>query len=155
MIVVSDTSCVSNLIALDALHLLPALYGEVIIPLAVERELRRTHGALPGFLQLRQPGNLAFIQSLAQQLDRGEAEAIALAKELHADRLLIDEKDGRAVALREHIPVIGVLGILLIARKRGMIPSIKDCLLRLEQEAGFYKDEALKASVLQAAGEEQ
>src|SRR6266705_1562947 len=116
MIVVSDTSCITNLITIGAVDLLSSLFGEVIIPPAVERELRRTHPAMPGFIQVRVPADRAFIENLWRQLDQGEAEAIALAKELRADRLLIDEKDGRSIARREGLAIIGVLGILLLAR---------------------------------------
>ena len=74
MIVVSDTSCITNLITIDAADLLSRLFGEVIIPPAVDRELRRTHATVPAFIQIRVPGNRAFIENLARQLDQGEAE---------------------------------------------------------------------------------
>ena len=154
MIVVSDTSCITNLITIGAVDLLSSLFGEVIIPPAVERELRRTHPAMPGFIQVRVPADRAFIENLWRQLDQGEAEAIALAKELRADRLLIDEKDGRSIARREGLAIIGVLGILLLARRGNLIPSVKDALMRLEHDAGFFIDDVVKASVLHEAGEQ-
>ena len=154
MIVVSDTSCITNLIAIQQADLMPALFGEVIVPPAVQTELLRTHASLPDFLRLQAPHDSRFVERVSAELDEGEAQAIALAKELKADRLLIDEKAGRAVALREGIPVIGVLGMLLLAKQRGLIASVGDCIGRLENEAGFHLDLQLKRSVLRDAGEE-
>src|SRR5512139_365238 len=101
MLVVSDTSCVSNLLTVGQASLLPRLFGEVLIPPAVERELRRFHSDLPEFLKRVTPIDQARVSRLRQELDEGEAEAICLACQVRADRLLIDESVGRAVALRE------------------------------------------------------
>jgi hypothetical protein len=91
MIVVSDTSPISNLVQIDQSSLLQRLFGEVIIPPSVERELRVEHTELPAFVQVRTPSSRELVDQWADQLDIGEAEAIALAQELGADRLLIDE----------------------------------------------------------------
>src|ERR1041385_3783110 len=98
MIVVSDTSCISNLVTVEHAHLLAQLFGEAIVPPAVETELRRFNPFLPDFLHLVSPANTILLSRLTQELDAGEAEAICLASELKADRLLIDEKHGREVA---------------------------------------------------------
>lgn len=95
MIVVSDTSCISNLLTIGHAHLLNELFGEVIIPPAVEDELQRFHSDLPDFLRRVAPRDSALLSRLAVEVDIGEAEAICVARELHADRLLIDEKLGR------------------------------------------------------------
>ena len=88
-----------------------------------------------------------------QTVDAGEAEAIELAKELHADRLLIDERKGRKLAVREGIPVIGLLGIVLLAKRRQLLPSARALLQRLELEAGMYLAEDLREAALKAVGE--
>jgi hypothetical protein len=77
--------------------LLPALIGEVLIPPAVELELLPFHGSLPAFLKRHPPQDQARLSRLRQELDPGEAEAICLACEVKAERLLIDETVGRAV----------------------------------------------------------
>lgn len=94
-----------------------------------------------------------FVNSLRATLDFGEAEAIALAVELNADRLLIDERLGRVIAVRSGLQVTGVLGILVAAKRRNLIQDVKPMLDALTQQVGFWVDEQLYAEVLQAAGE--
>jgi len=98
MIVVSDTSPLTALLTIGQSELLPQLFGEIIIPSAVKSELLRTHPALPGWLWVQSLRDETKAGLYAQSVDRGEAEAIALAEELHADHLLIDERKGRRLA---------------------------------------------------------
>ncbi len=86
-------------------------------------------------------------------MDSGEAEAIALARELHADRLLIDERKGRKLAEQEGIPVIGLLGVVLLAKRKALIPAARELLLRLEREAGMYLAEDIRNQALKTVGE--
>jgi predicted nucleic acid-binding protein len=90
---------------------------------------------------------------LQMELDVGEAEAIALAKELAADLLLMDGRRGRDIAARLGLRVIGLLGVLIEAKHRGMIPAVKPILDDLKAKAGFWVSQQLYARVLQAAGE--
>ena len=76
-----------------------------------------------------------------------------MAKEIHADLLLIDETLGREAARHENLPVIGLVGVLLIAKKKGLISSLGEVVELLENEAGFYLSRRLKARVLDVAGE--
>ena len=92
MIVVSDTSPLTALLSVREADLLPTLFGEVIIPEAVRDELLRCHSNLPHWLRVEAVSNAAESVQLGRAVDRGEAEAIELAKELRADRLLIDER---------------------------------------------------------------
>ncbi len=126
MIVVSDTSPMVALWKLGCLDILPALYGNVVVPREVETELRaRAHSnsareifeACAGWLTVRSP--LA-IQQFAG-LDPGETAAIALAKELRADALIMDERAGRKVSEREGIPTIGTIGVLELAARRELL----------------------------------
>ncbi len=132
MIVVSDTSAVSNLAIVNHLWLLEAIYQRVIIPDIVARELAAaSNPIIPAILQVGwiQTQSLTHSQ-LANQLqqerglDAGEANAIALALELQADDLLIDERLGRQEALRLGLSIIGILGILLVAKPRSLIPQV-------------------------------
>jgi hypothetical protein len=104
MIVVADTTPLRYLVVIEREHLLPALYGRVLIPPAVAEELnhkstpdvvRAWLASRPNWLEIRQP-----MHALPPEvdLDQGEREAIALDEELAADLLLIDEWDARLEA---------------------------------------------------------
>jgi predicted nucleic acid-binding protein len=153
MIVVSDTSPISNLLQIGRIELLLDLFGRVIIPPPVAHELQVEHGSLPTFLQVIRPTNAREVRRLTGLLDSGEAEAIVVAGELHADRLLIDEKAGRRVAQESGLRIIGLAGILLLAKQRGLIAQVREPLRQLVV-SGFYLDEEIQHQVLQAAGEE-
>lgn len=153
MIVVSDTSCISNLVTIGYGDLLSQIFGQVIIPPAVDAELRKFHSTIPNFITVHAPTATDHVNRLAREVDIGEAQAIALAHELKADRLLIDEKRGRTVAVREHLTVIGVIGVLLIAKTKGIIPSVRPLIDRLEREAGFRLAANVKKAALEQAGE--
>ena len=127
MIVISDTSAITNLAAIQHLQLLPQLYNQVIIPEAVYRELADIDPPVPGtlevqsvsWLEVRQVKDFGIVERLQNdaRLDPGESEAIALALELNADLLLIDERRGRAEADRLGLRITGLLGILASARE--------------------------------------
>ena len=153
MIVVSDTSPLTSLLQIGHERVLLDLYGSVVIPEAVERELRRGHPGLPTFLKVISPKNRETVARLALEIDSGEAEAIALAKEVQADVLLIDEKRGRTVALREGVSVIGLLGVLIVAKKKGVIASLERMLDDLERIADFRLAPDLKSRALHETGE--
>lgn len=163
MIIVSDTSPLSNLALVDGLFLLKEIYQTVVIPQAVADELSNAEGEDPritavlslDWVEIRQSTNSDLITELRDDylLDRGEAEAIALALELKADELLIDERLGRREATRLGLSITGVLGVLLIAKRRGLIPSVQPVMDALIAEAGFRVSQQLYADVVSAAGE--
>ncbi len=161
MIVVSNTSPIFYLSTIGQLDLLRQLYGEIIIPTAVFNEITNVGNTdasaaiVPtiNWIQTRPVSDQAFINALSVELDPGEAEAIALAVELKADRLLIDERLGRAAAMRSALQVTGVLGILIAAKRRNLIQEVKPLLDALIEQVGFWVDERLYAEVLQTVGE--
>jgi uncharacterized protein len=77
-----------------------------------------------------------------------------LAVELRADLLLIDERRARKVALRFDLSVVGVLGVLVEAKRKNLLPTVRPVLDDLLTHAGFRIGSDLYASVLRAAGEE-
>jgi hypothetical protein len=93
------------------------------------------------------------VERLGAELDLGEAEAIALAKERHADLLLMDELKGRRVALREGVPFIGLLGVLVVAKRTGRIASVRQLAAELEAVADFRLSDEVKAVAFRQAGE--
>lgn len=153
MLVVSDTSPVTSLLQIGQAGILPALFGRVLIPSAVENELLRFHASLPDYLSVHAIQNRQTAESLCRELDRGEAEAIVLAEESHAEYVLMDERHGRSIAESRGLKVIGLLGVLLMAKKAGLIPAVGQLLIELESQAGFFVSERVRQLVLTAAGE--
>ena len=136
-LVVSDTSPIRALAHLNQLGLLARLFGQVLVPPAVEVELASPPAGLPKVnvrtlqgVQVRAPQNRQRVLEFMQTLDPGESEALALALEIHADALLIDEAAGRAMAQEVGLRPIGVLGILLRAKQRNLIPELRPLLDR-------------------------
>lgn len=93
------------------------------------------------------------MNALQLDLDKGEAEAIALAVESEAGLLLMDERRGRRAASRLGIPVVGVLGILVKAKETMLLPAVKPVLDDLRSKAGFRVSRQLYERVLQEVGE--
>ncbi len=153
MIVVSDTSPITALLAVEQAELLQQLFGEVVVPDAVKTELLRTHPKLPVWLHVQPLQNSAKANLYARSVDRGEAQAIALAEELRADHLLIDERKGRRLAQQQGLPVLGLLGVVLLARRAKLISSARALLEELDREAGIYLAEELKDAALKTIGE--
>ena len=161
MIVVSDTSSLCNLAIVDHLWLLESIYQTVIIPDVVARELAAASNPLipailqSGWIQPQPLTNSELANQLQQErgLDAGEANAIALALELQADDLLIDERLGRQEALRLGLSIIGILGILLVAKQRSLIPQVQPVMDTLISQAGFRVSPQLYQRVLALAEE--
>lgn len=161
MIVISDTSVISGLIKIQRLALLRELFSEILVPPAVRselEELKRFNYDLSlleeaGWIIVQAPADSALIGKFEQVLDRGEAEAITLAKELQADFLLIDEKKGRSIAESQGLTVIGLAGILIRAKQLHAIPEVKPLLDDLIRH-NFRIGKALYKVVLNRAGEE-
>jgi predicted nucleic acid-binding protein len=153
MIVVSDTSPLTALLTVGQADLLPKLFTEVAIPGAVEMELLRCHSPLPAWLRVLRVKDAAKVKNYSQLVDAGEAEAIALAEEIKADRLLMDERKGRRLAREHGLAVVGLLGVVLLAKQSRLIPSARALLDRLDHEAGVYLGDNLKTDALKSVGE--
>ena len=159
MIVVSDTSPITNLAAIGQLDLLRQLYQQVIIPEAVFQELTTLGGRHPGaivqhlaWVETRAVVNRNVVKALRAELDEGEAEAITLAQELSADVLLMDERLGRAAAARFSLKVVGILGVLIEAKHQRLIQEVKP-LVEALMGLGFRISPNLYRQVLLTAGE--
>lgn len=128
MTIVSNTSPTTNLAGIGQLDLLQRLYGTITIPQAVYNEMagigRTVPGAIEGqilpWIETQSVTDLNQVGALQTILVQGEAEAIVLALELNAEFLIIDESPGKAIARQYGINIIGVLGVLLEAKRRGM-----------------------------------
>lgn len=162
MITVSNTSPISNLAMIGRLDLMRIIYGSVVIPEAVRGELNALPNApardlihsaeAEAWLTISPVSDPILVNSLSDELDAGEAEAIALAIE-RGGRLLVDELDGRRVARRFGVPVRGVLWVLRQGKRLGCIDSLREEIMLLRTKANFWISPALEARFLADAGE--
>jgi len=161
MIVVSNTSPLTNLAAIGQFDLLHKLYDEIHIAQAVWEELNARGQRWPGrdevasadWIERHTVQNKTLVIALQRDLDAGEAESIALALELEADLVLLDEREGRHAAQRMGLRVVGVAGVLLEAKASNAVSAIRPLLDGLRQTAGFYLSDSLYQYTLTLAGE--
>ncbi|MBW4527236.1 MAG: DUF3368 domain-containing protein [Phormidium tanganyikae FI6-MK23] len=133
MTLVSNTSPISNLAKVKQLELMYQLYGVILIPNAVYDELLDERAGetvitavqSADWLEIHSVQNQKLVNQLSDRVNVGEAEAIALAVEVKAARLLIDERLGRQAATDLGLKNTGVLGILLSAKRRNLIAEVK------------------------------
>ncbi len=127
MAVVSNTSPLNYLILTGYDHLLPELFGSVVLPEAVANELRsdlappvvrQWMSSLPAWISV---SSVPTLPADLRSLDQGEAEAIALALATGAELVLLDERKGRRAARERHLNVAGTIGVLDAAATRGLI----------------------------------
>ncbi len=99
------------------------------------------------------PESSTLLSILLSSLHKGEAEAIALATDMRADIVIIDEQEARQTATQAGLSVTGVLGILLRAKRAGKIRALAPEIQALRNKARFFIAPSLEAKVLTAAGE--
>jgi predicted nucleic acid-binding protein len=156
MIVISDSGPIISLAILDLLDVLEKLYGQVLIPEEVWREVSRHADEL----------NIPQVSSLASHvralngpnpfsgiMDPGEAEASALYQEIGADLLIVDDKDARRIAEAYNINCIGTLAVLTDARDAGLVPALKPLFEKLLAANRYFKKQLLN-QILVGYGED-
>ena len=148
-ITVSNSSGLIALESIGRLDLLRQLYGTVTIPPAVFQECGAT---LPTWFSVQAVQNQGLVRSLRMNLGAGESEAIALASELSAARVIMDDKKARRTAKQLGLPVTGLLAVLLQAKQRGFVSSIREVIAELTA-VQFYVSETLVEETLRRAGE--
>lgn len=161
MIIVSNTSPIINLAAIRQIELLKQLYEKIIIPQAVFEEIAIIGAGQAGseevktfdWIETKQLDKRLKADSLQSELDPGEAEAIALALEIKADMILMDERRGRLTGFRLGLRCLGIMGILTDAKHKKLIHAVKPLLDSLMKDAGFWIDSKLYQHVLQVNGE--
>lgn len=144
---VLDSTCLIALERVARLDLLMALLDPVLAPPAVVSEF----GSRPEWLTVVAPSNTGTVAALKLAVDAGEAEAIALAHERRC-RIILDDRKARAVAGQLGVPVTGTIGILLQAKKAGIIPLLLPLLDALEAH-DFRVSRALRTEALRLASE--
>jgi predicted nucleic acid-binding protein len=158
MIVVADTSPINYLVLIDAVGVLPELYENIVVPTAVFEELQAAETPekvcdwikiIPPWFDVKQAAVL--FDAELSELDAGEREAIALAEELNADALIIDERAGREQARKRGIFIIGTLGILNSAAEKRLL-DLSSTLEKLQQTS-FRASEKLISDLLKLDAE--
>jgi predicted nucleic acid-binding protein len=152
MVVVADTSPINYLVLIDQIELLTRLYGRILIPPAVLAELthplapkpvRDWASDTPKWLEVLSPRDRLTLA----QLDLGETEGIALAAEMHAELLLMDEQAGRQEAIRRGLRVAGTLSVLDEADQAGLV-IFDDAVAEL-RKTSFRVSQAVLAEIRQ------
>ena len=150
-VVVSDTSPLHYLILCGAESVLPKLFQRVVIPPTVFREMqqpktpppvRKWAEALPDWVAVQSPKTM----DLALDVDAGELEGICLAREIHADAVLMDDRAGRNAAMQCGLAVVGTIGLLESASARGFI-ELPSTLARLRQTNARLDPELIRAAL--------
>ena len=147
MIIICDSSPLIALSIIDRLALLDSLFKEVVVPVSVfneaavqeKPEARRIAEWAQG--KIKAAADKHLMHSFSLLLDAGESEAMSLYFEEKADFLLIDERKGRKIAVYNKINVVGSLGILLLAKQKGLITLVKPFLDKLQQSYIRISDE--------------
>jgi uncharacterized protein len=161
MIVVSNTTPLIGLASIQQFDLLHQLFGEIHVPQAVFDEVvtaghelsgAKTEVAAATWIETVAIQDELAVEVLLDELDRGEAETIVLAREMNADLVLMDEKKGRRKLTQLNMTKIGTVGILLKAKQERLIPNIQNNQTRL-RESGFSISQPVIDAVLKRANE--
>jgi predicted nucleic acid-binding protein len=151
-LVVADASVLIALGQVGQLSLLEQLFGEVVVPPAVEREVVSGRPPLPGWVRTRPLLGALDSRVTEAALGAGESETISLALEAMAERVILDDLPARRLARGLGLRVVGTAGVLFLAKRRGFITAIRPTLDAL-RAAGFRLRLDVYREVLKSAGE--
>ncbi len=148
MIIIADSSPLVALALCDCLDVLDALFGEVRVSQTVYEEVTVGNKAgsakLAHYLQGKVKESCLDLHIIGgDTIDKGELTSIVLYKNLNADYLLIDEKAGRKVAQINQVKIIGSLGVLIEAKRKGMIPLLNPYIEILRNSKTHFGEELL------------
>jgi predicted nucleic acid-binding protein len=149
-----------TLARIGSLGLLRQLADQVVIPDAVYAESVSQARGRPGSIEIAQTGwlmrrqveNQAHVMRLRSRVGLGEAEAIVLAQQIRADAVVLDDATARHIAEQEGCRVVGLLGLLINGKRRGLLSTVKP-LLDAMRETGFFVGDDLYTAILRQAGE--
>lgn len=147
-IIISDTSCLIALSNIGLLDILRDLYQEVIITKEVQAEFS---GNLPEWIIVSEVKNKDKQAEIEKIVDKGEASSIALALETKNSILIIDEVKGRKIAKSFNLDIIGTIGILLLADKKGLITDVLSAILKMVNR-GFRLSDTLLDKLIDKYG---
>lgn len=141
MIVVSDSSPLIALLAVDRVELFKRLFGTILIPPAVHDEVFSSQPGrsvvLPDFIRVGSSPSATSVSFLEMNLHLGESQAIALALEQGIDKIILDDKQARQSACRLGLRVIGTLGLLILAKEKGLITDVRSLIMQMMDRINF------------------
>lgn len=153
MRIVCDSSTIIALERINHLWLLENLAEEILIPHAVSKEIKTKRGInLPACFRIQEAKNKLYIRQNRKDLHIGEVEAIALAKEIKADLIILDDKKARRLAEKEGLKVSGLLAFIIVAKERGIIKRVKPIVDDLKNH-NFFVGKDLYDEILKVSGE--
>ncbi|MCK5103831.1 MAG: DUF3368 domain-containing protein [Cyclobacteriaceae bacterium] len=147
-IIISDTSCLIALSNIDQLSILKDLFKEVIITEEVKDEFG---DELPIWIKTQTAKDIGRKKDLEAILDKGEASSIALSLEIENSLLIIDESKGRKIANSLNLQIIGTIGVLILANKKGLIKDLISVILKLVNK-GFRLSDSLVSKIIDQYG---
>ena len=147
--IISDTSCFIILTNIGELDLLHKVYGEIVTTIDIATEYGET---LPVWVEILAVKDKYRQQLLEMQIDKGESSAIALALETPNSTLILDDYKARKIADRLGINFTGTIGVIIKAKLKGIIPSIKPFLEKIKQ-TDFRLSVDIELQALIEAGE--
>ncbi|MGA1869032.1 MAG: DUF3368 domain-containing protein [bacterium] len=142
--IISNTSCLITLERIERIYILKELYNKIIIPKKVEEEFG---GKLENWISICETSDVKTLKVLKTIVDEGEAEVLTLGTEIKDSLLILDDLKARAVAKGLEINITGTLGVILKAKRRGIIKSIKEVLNDLKK-VEFRMSEKLKEKMI-------
>ncbi len=160
-VVVSDTGPLIALANIDRVELLRDLFGSILVPEAVYREVVEAGAGRPGAAELERAQDWAHTVApdpapdalVFEELGLGESQTIAIGVQRRAHLVLLDDRRARRIAeIAYHLKVRGVAGVLVMAKRRGLIPEVRPLLVAMRSN-GYFLSDRLVAGISKAVGE--
>jgi predicted nucleic acid-binding protein len=146
-IIISDTSCLIILAKINELDLLQKMYGKIHTTMDIAEEYG---DSLPDWIIIADVKDKTKQKLLELQIDRGESSAIALALENNESTIILDDNKARKVAWQLGLSYTGTIGIIIKAKLKGIIPTIKPILNKIRQTDFRISDELERIAMKEA-----
>lgn len=154
--IVSNTTPLINFYSIERMDILENLFNKIVIPEAVSIEISKKDNKFKGinnlltlnFIQVSTIHNKTFAETLKLDIDDGESEAIALAKELDIKVVLMDELSARTICKYHSLDVLGSIGCLILAKEKGLISQVKTYMDGFKEKANFWIKDSLYKTII-------
>ena len=158
MIVVSDSTILIGLSKIGKLDLLKEIFSKVFIPEEVFKEVVERGKKKPGYKVIKEAARIdtkpikdkTQVNLLMASLEKGEAEVLALSKEIKADLILLDEEKARKSAVIAGFEIMGLLGLLVVAKNLGLLKEIRSSIEDLKRKRFRISDKIVEEALKKA-----